>query len=138
MVEKAAGGQNSTSTLDAFGGRLITAIDSGIYASQKSGWVACSDIGTAAACALEWYALLSSPLPPHNPAPLVMVTNIRVPKNRAQDANAINCAYVLKTNETNQELDGAYYTGAQPYVEEQIAKGGYRLASWVNAIAAAA
>ena len=56
----------------------------------------------------------------------------------AQDANALNCVYVLKADETNQELDGAYYAGAQPYIELQIAKGGYRLGAWLNALAAAA
>ncbi|KAL6721387.1 hypothetical protein ACLMJK_000490 [Lecanora helva] len=110
MVEKSAGGENSTSTLSSFGNKLITAIDTGIYSSQKDSWVSCTDITNAAGCALEW----------------------------AQDANAINCAYVLKMDETGQELDGAYYTGAQPYIEQQIAKGGYRLAAWVNELAAAA
>jgi len=56
----------------------------------------------------------------------------------AQDANAFNCQYVLKADETNQELDGAYYTGAVPIIELQLAKGGYRLAAWINALAAAA
>ena len=56
----------------------------------------------------------------------------------AQDANAYNCQYVLKANETGQELSGAYYTGAKPIIEIQLAKAGYRLAAWINALAAAA
>ncbi|KAK4692058.1 nuclease S1, partial [Lecanoromycetidae sp. Uapishka_2] len=110
MVEKAAGGSNSTATLTSFAGELITRIDNGTYESEKASWVSCTDIDTASDCALEW----------------------------AQDANALNCAYVLKANETNQELDGAYYTGAQPYLELQIAKGGYRLGTYINNLAAAA
>ena len=110
MVEKAAGGENSTATLDSFSSELITRIDSGEYSSEKASWVSCTNIKTAQACALAW----------------------------AQDANQINCGYVLKGNETGQELDGAYYTGAQPYIELQIAKGGYRLGAWINALAAAA
>ncbi len=109
-IEKTAGGPNSTATLTSLSNTLITRIDNGTYASQASSWTSCSDISRASACALAW----------------------------AQDANALNCAYVLKVDETNKELDGTYYTGAQPYIELQIAKGGYRLGAWLNALAAAA
>lgn len=110
MVEKAAGGENSTATLDSFAGQLIVQIDNGTYSGDKDGWVSCVDISTAEDCALGW----------------------------AQDANALNCVYVLKTDESGQELDGDYYTGAEPYILLQIAKGGYRLGAWLNALAAAA
>jgi len=110
MVEKAAGGKNSTATLTSFSNELITRIDNGTYESQKASWISCVDVTKASACALQW----------------------------AQDANALNCVYVLKANETGKELDGAYYTGAQPYVELQIAKGGYRLGAYINKLAAAA
>lgn len=110
MVEKAAGGANSSTTLDNFSGQLIAEIDGGKFASQKAGWVSCANVNTAQACALQW----------------------------AQDANKINCDYVLKVDETNMELDGAYYNGAVPYLQLQIAKGGYRLGAWFNALAAAA
>ena len=110
MVEKAAGGSNSTTTVTNFSNKLIARIDSGAYASQKASWVNCVNVGTASQCALSW----------------------------AQDANALNCQYVLKANETGMELDGSYYAGAQPYFELQIAKGGYRLGTWINNLAAAA
>lgn len=110
MVEKAAGGSNSTATLTAFSNKLIAMIDTGSYSSQKAGWISCDNVATASQCALSW----------------------------AQDANALNCQYVLKANETGMELDGSYYTGALPYIDLQIAKGGYRLGAWINALAAAA
>ena len=110
MVEKIAGGQNSTTVVNSFAAALIKQIDSGTYASQKASWISCSDITTASACALKW----------------------------AQDANTLNCQYVLKTAESGQELDGTYYTGAVPYIELQISKAGYRLGAWLNALAAAA
>ncbi|KAL8695205.1 MAG: hypothetical protein Q9218_000243 [Villophora microphyllina] len=109
MVEKDAGGYGQA-IITSFSNKLIAAIDTGAYASQKTSWISCTNINTASACALSW----------------------------AQDANKINCAYVLKVDETNQELDGAYYTGAKPYIEMQIAKGGYRLGTWINNLAAAA
>ena len=110
MVEKLAGGENSTSTVEGFAGQLITEIDSGTYEGEKDGWVACVDVGNAEGCALEW----------------------------AQDANALNCAFVLKMDETGQELDGTYFEGATPYIEMQIAKGGYRLGAYINNLAVAA
>ena len=110
MVEKAAGGPNSTATLDSFSQTLIARIDSGSYSSQKASWVTCVNPKTASNCALLW----------------------------AQDANAYNCQYVLKTDESGKELDGTYYTGAEPIIELQLAKAGYRLGAYLNAIAAAA
>ena len=110
MVEKLAGGENSSETVGAFATSLIAEIDNGKYASQKADWISCSDITTASDCALEW----------------------------ARDANIINCEYVLQTDESGKELNGTYYTGAVPYIELQISKGGYRLAAWLNALAMAA
>ena len=110
MVEKLAGGENSTATVTSFSNTLIAEIDNGKFASQKASWISCSNVNTASACALQW----------------------------AQDANALNCQYVLQKNETGVELDGTYYTGAVPYIELQLSKGGYRLGAWLNALAAAA
>ena len=109
MVEKAAGGKNTTATLDSFSDTLIERIDGGSYAGEKAEWVSCEDVETAADCALKW----------------------------AQDSNTYNCQYVLKTEEEGKELDGDYYTGAEPIIELQIAKGGYRLGAWLNALAKA-
>lgn len=108
MVEKAAGGA-TVAEYTAWSKTLISRIDTGTYSSQKASWISCADINTASTCALSW----------------------------AKDANAINCKYVLLHDETNQELSGSYYTGAKPLIEQQIAKGGYRLAAWINKLAAA-
>lgn len=109
MVEKAAGGGNGTAVVAAFAARLVARIeDGGEYAGLRDGWVGCADVAAASQCALAW----------------------------AQDANAVNCGYVLRANETGVDLDGAYYAGALPWIELQIAKGGYRLGGWLNALAA--
>jgi len=57
MVEKAAGGANSSATLESFSGYLIGQIESGSYASQKASWVGCVNVKTAQTCALQWYVL---------------------------------------------------------------------------------
>lgn len=107
MVEEAAGGSSAT-VISSFATTLIGSIESGQYASQKDSWVSCVDPTKTEDCAIEW----------------------------AQDANAINCQFVLVNDETNQELNGDYYAGAVPFIEQQIAKGGYRLGAWLNAVAA--
>ena len=109
MVEKIAGGGTAKSVA-SWSKTLIAEIETGTYASEKDSWISCVDPTKTEECALGW----------------------------AQDANAINCQFVLVKDETNQELDGDYYTGAVPYIEMQIAKGGYRLAAWLNAVAAGA
>lgn len=110
MVEKAAGGANTTAVLEAFSAVLVSRIEGGSYKTEAREWVGCVDVFEAETCALQW----------------------------ARDANAFNCRYVLKANETGVELDGAYYVGAEPIVEMQLAKGGYRLGAFLNELAKAA
>ena len=71
----------------------------------------------------------------------------------ASEANAFVCSYVLKDVGSSTGDDGCedccawdwqgppdlskeYYEGAVPIVEQQVAKGGWRLGQWVNALAA--
>lgn len=107
MVEEAAGGRYSSATLESFSQALIKRIDDGGFDGDVQEWISCSDITRAAECALAW----------------------------AKDSNAYNCKYVLKTDVEGKELEGEYYEGAKPLIELQIAKGGYRLAAWINALA---
>lgn len=56
----------------------------------------------------------------------------------AQDSNKLVCGYVLeegpeKVNGT-EVAGGEYYEGSTGIVEMQIAKGGVRLAAWLNMI----
>lgn len=106
MVEELAGGY-SDSIISSFAASLVKEINSGDYASEAASWVTCDTPADASKCALGW----------------------------ATEANKINCAYVLKTDETDKELSGAYYTGAKPYIKLQLSRAGYRLGNWLNAIA---
>lgn len=47
MVDKAAGGGNTTAVLEAFAAKLEAQIDNGSYSSQKASWVKCANIKTA-------------------------------------------------------------------------------------------
>jgi hypothetical protein len=59
----------------------------------------------------------------------------------ARDANKFVCSTVLPNGPDavfGQELSGLYYETAIPVVKKQIAKAGYRLAAWLDAIVEAA
>ncbi|CZT22038.1 related to nuclease S1 precursor [Ramularia collo-cygni] len=91
---------------------LTTEITSGCYANQKSSWVAGLDIDDAKATSLGW----------------------------ATDANQYVCSTVMPNGADvlrSGDLYPQYYNSAVDTVELQIAKGGYRLAKYLDAIAAA-
>lgn len=55
----------------------------------------------------------------------------------ARDANKYVCTTVLPDGPDavfGKELSGAYYETAIPVVKKQIAKAGYRLAAWLDAV----
>lgn len=58
----------------------------------------------------------------------------------AQESNAWMCSYVLPPTYPDgfigSELNGSYYDGAVDIVELQVARAGWRLAMWLNAILA--
>ncbi|KAI0390950.1 nuclease S1 precursor [Xylariaceae sp. FL0594] len=94
---------------------LTTAINGGEYRSLTASWTTGLSVATAAtrrATALQW----------------------------AAEANAYVCSTVLKGGISavqGQDLSGTYTTAAAPAVKLQIAKQGYRLAKYLDAIVAA-
>ncbi|TGJ83764.1 hypothetical protein E0Z10_g5000 [Xylaria hypoxylon] len=115
IPESISGGASLTSA-KSWATTLTTAINTGEYKSLAAGWLTGLSVATAAtrqATALKW----------------------------ATEANAYVCSTVLKgglTTVQNKELSGAYTTTADPVVKLQIAKQGYRLAKYLDAIVAAA
>ena len=94
------------------GATLTTMINTGIYKSLAAGWVSDLSLDASKKTAMVW----------------------------ATDSNAKVCTVVMPDGVTTLEsgdLDGSYYTGALPTVKLQLAKAGYRLAKWLDAIAAA-
>lgn len=109
MPEELIGGY-SLSDASSWADNLTSEIDSGAYESQKASWIQDLDISDAKASALSW----------------------------ATDANAYVCSVVLPDGQSsveNKELYPDYYNSAIGTIELQIAKGGYRLAAWLDAIA---
>jgi hypothetical protein len=109
MPEKDAGGSTLT-TARSYANTLITALNTGAYASEKAGWISGMDINDPVTTAMTW----------------------------ATDANSYVCSTVLKQGISyveNNDLSGSYYTTAKPVFEALIARAGYRMAAWLNLIA---
>jgi hypothetical protein len=106
MPEKYAGGYNST-YIASYSNEIIgKLLKGGQYAPYKKSWYHCTDPDTPAKCALRW----------------------------AKDSNQYVCSYVLQSDPSGLELSGDYYEGAAPIIEQQLAKGGIRLAAYLNMI----
>ena len=106
----------STETLSdaqSWASTLVTRIKSGLYEDQAAGWVAGLDINDPQTTAMTW----------------------------ATDANKYVCTAVMPNGasvlENEDDLYPTYYNSAIGTVEMQVAKGGYRLAKWLDAIASA-
>lgn len=112
MPQQYRGGYNLT-TAQSWANAISNDIKSGKYQSQASSWISGASIKSAVSTATSW----------------------------AVDANAFVCSKVMPNGEAALEngtdLSGAYYNGVIDTIELQIAKGGYRLANWLDQIAAA-
>ncbi|KAI1127381.1 nuclease S1 precursor [Nemania abortiva] len=114
-IPESISGGSSLSSAKSWATTLTTAINSGEYKSLAAGWVSGLSVATTAsrqATAMTW----------------------------AVEANAYVCSTVLKGGISaveNKDLSGTYTTTADPVVKLQIAKQGYRLAKYLDAIVAA-
>jgi hypothetical protein len=87
------------------------AINSGTYKNASASWVQGLNVMTAEAEALKW----------------------------AQESNKYVCSNVLSRGldyVENTDLGEEYTSESEPVVDLQMAKQGYRLAKWLDAIAA--
>lgn len=111
MPEQLRGGYSLSDASD-WANDLISAIDSGTYSSQKSSWISGLDVSDPKGTAMKW----------------------------AADANTFVCSKVMpdgaSTLENSDDLYPKYYNGVIDTIELQVAKAGYRLAKWLDAIAA--
>nr|GAT57159.1 nuclease PA3 [Mycena chlorophos] len=111
MPEKLIGG-DTLADASSWAATLIKEIDSGSYKSLAASWIADSDISDVVASASAW----------------------------ATDANAYVCSVVMPNGVAalqKGDLYPTYYNSVIPTIELQLAKGGYRLADWLNQVYAA-
>lgn len=108
MLEKLAG-EYSLDNASKWADTLTTEIKSGDYSSDAASWIDGISLDDVEGTAMSW----------------------------ATDGNSYVCSYVLNKGESyveDNDLGGTYYQNAIPIFSEQIAKGGYRLAAWLNLI----
>ncbi|KAH8657988.1 putative nuclease PA3 [Xylariales sp. PMI_506] len=108
MPEKLVGGGELTDA-KTWATQLIKQIESGTYKSEAASWIADSDLSQVVDSATKW----------------------------ASDANAYVCTVVMPDGAAalqKGDLYPTYYDSVIPTIELQIAKGGYRLANWLNQI----
>ncbi|KAG8980778.1 hypothetical protein FRB90_007497 [Tulasnella sp. 427] len=103
MITKLAG-RDTPEDMEAWTSIIVNEINAGAYKDLVPDWLRSTDVNDALNCALDW----------------------------ATDSNFLICNYVLKTDPKGKELSGAYYRGAAPLIQQQVAKGGLRLAVWLN------
>ena len=111
-IPKVIAGGNELTDAQSWAGDLVQEIDSGTYKDEAAGWIEGDDISDAVKTATRW----------------------------ATDANAYVCSIVMPDGvEALQKGDlfPEYSNSTAPTIELQIAKGGYRLANWLNSIYAA-
>ena len=122
MVNATAGAKEGEKVdIDAFAAELVGKIEDNDFAGGKvnvSDWISCLDD--------EAYSN-KTPIPPTAAEECML--------SWAADSNALICTYVLTNDIAGEELSGAYFEGAKPIIEVQIAKGGYRLAAFLNKLA---
>jgi hypothetical protein len=108
MPEKLVGG-DSLADAESWAKTLIGEITSGTYASEAASWIKGDTISDAVTSATRW----------------------------ASDANTFVCTVVMPEGAAalqTGDLYPTYYNSAIGTIELQIAKGGYRLANWLNLI----
>lgn len=109
MPETLIGGYALTDA-QSWADSLIAEIDAGNYTSQAADWISGDAIDAAQDTAMTW----------------------------ASDANAYVCTVVMPDGAAAltamDDLYPTYYDSVIPTIELQIAKGGYRLANWLNLI----
>ncbi|KAJ7102375.1 S1/P1 nuclease-domain-containing protein [Mycena belliarum] len=109
MPEMLVGG-SSLADARSWAASLITEIDSGTFKSAKASWIAGDNTGDVVTTATRW----------------------------ATDANAFVCSVVMPNGAAAltaaKDLFPTYYDSVIGTIELQIAKGGFRLANWLNMI----
>ncbi|PSR87094.1 S1/P1 nuclease-domain-containing protein [Coniella lustricola] len=109
MPESYAGDYSLTNA-KAWAKTLTTAINSGSYKSLAASWIKGADITDPITSAMTW----------------------------AVDANALVCTVVMPDGAAAlsdaDDLYPTYYDSVIPTIELQLAKAGYRLANWLDAI----
>ncbi|RDA89518.1 hypothetical protein CP533_3915 [Ophiocordyceps camponoti-saundersi (nom. inval.)] len=110
IAEKWIGGRTSYDEAERWANQLTLAITDGKFSDEKKKWLDDLDFSHPIETAMAW----------------------------SREANAFVCTHVLPDGVEgvrDRELGGRYFDKAGPVVERQVARAGYRMAAWLDAIA---
>lgn len=121
---------NYGNSVNTWANTLVTRIKTGTYKSIASSWISCSSTTTPVSSrrSIEEDIFDILVLRPR------AITPLECPLVWAQDSNAFDCSFVFNFSAGQDLCTSSYFTNAVPIIEQQIAKGGYRLAAWLNVL----
>uniref|UniRef100_A0A8H7Y277 Uncharacterized protein n=1 Tax=Psilocybe cubensis TaxID=181762 RepID=A0A8H7Y277_PSICU len=128
MIEKLLKA-NYSNSVTVWANALATRIKSGDFKSEAPSWISCSSITTPASKRRSVEDDIAAIFEKR-----ATITPLECPLQWAQDANAFDCSFVFSFTSGEDLCTSSYFTNAVPIIETQIAKGGYRLAAWLNTI----
>lgn len=116
MVEKRL--KDFNDSFKAYADHLTNEIINGTFANESKTWISCEDIPQRRDISFIKRAKATT----------------RCPLSWAVDTNGINCPLVWAAIDDNPALDlgGRYYEDAVPFIDRQLAKGGFRLGTFLN------
>ncbi|KAG9289334.1 hypothetical protein G9A89_007895 [Geosiphon pyriformis] len=121
VVKRLADFENSE---DKYAEFLTNEVLKGSFTSNSSDWIACDGRSARRRRGLD--GLIQKRAESTTRCPFIWAT----------DTNGINCEVVWEYVDANPDADlaGEYYKLVKPYIDVQIAKGGYRLGTFLNNI----
>ncbi|KAJ7269726.1 S1/P1 nuclease [Mycena rebaudengoi] len=124
---------NYSNSVTTWANALVKRIKTGTFNNAAvSSWISCSSTTTPARTIEDDISELIE----SNTKTLESraITPLVCPLTWAQDSNKIDCSFVFRFTTGTDLCTSNYFTGAVPIIETQIAKGGYRLAAWLNVL----
>ncbi|KAJ7689445.1 nuclease Le1 [Mycena rosella] len=126
---------NYANSVTTWANALATRIKTGTFNSAAvSSWISCSSTTTPVKRSPSIENDISNLIGSEEDLESRAVTPLACPLAWAQDTNKFDCSYVFSFKSGTDLCTSSYYTGAVSIIETQIAKGGYRLAAWLNVL----
>ncbi|PFH59435.1 hypothetical protein XA68_12312 [Ophiocordyceps unilateralis] len=110
IAEKWIGAHTGIDEAEKWANQLVLAITDGKFSDERKAWLDHLDFSDPIETAMAW----------------------------SREANAFVCTHVLPDGVEgvrDRELGGRYFDKAGPVIERQVARAGYRMAAWLDAIA---
>ncbi|PPQ86838.1 hypothetical protein CVT25_012558, partial [Psilocybe cyanescens] len=120
---------NYGNSVTTWANTLVSRIQSGEYKSISPSWLSCSSTTTPVSQRRSVEDDIADLFDKR-----ATITPLECPLVWAQDSNSFDCSFVFNFTSSQDLCTSSYFTNAVPIIETQIAKGGLRLAAWLNVL----